>query len=217
MDVVLVDAGGTNIGSVSYALERLGVHAPMTRDAGRIRAASHVILPGVGAAAHGMQRLRDSGLDKVITGLAQPVLGVCLGMQLLFEHSAEGDVDCLGLLPGQVQRLHGGPGLRVPHMGWNQLTVEHADPLLDGIKAGDCAYFVHSYAAPAGDATLASCTHGERFSAVVRRGNFCGMQFHPERSAGVGARLLQNFLALTLDPVACASSETMGDSKGGSL
>lgn len=196
VDVVLIDAGGTNIGSVSYALERLGVTAVMSDDATRIRAAGHVILPGVGAAAEGMRRLRESGLDDVIKQLTQPVLGVCLGMQLLFEHSQESDTMCLGLLSGSVRRLRGDKDLRVPHMGWNDLSIERNDPLLAGIENGDFAYFVHGYAAPVSPDTLASSTHGDAFAAVVRKGNFCGMQFHPERSAAPGARLLQNFLGL---------------------
>ncbi|MGA7295876.1 MAG: imidazole glycerol phosphate synthase subunit HisH [Rhodanobacteraceae bacterium] len=196
MDVVLVDAGGTNIGSVCYALERLGVAASPGNDPDRIRAASHVIVPGVGAAARGMRRLRDSGLDAVIRGLRQPVLGVCLGMQLLFEHSDEGDTPCLGLIPGQVRHLPDRPGLRVPHMGWNTLRVRKADPLLAATETGAFAYFVHSYAVPVGDFTLATSTHGMAFSAVVRHDNFCGMQFHPERSAELGAQLLEKFLCL---------------------
>ncbi|MDA3912706.1 imidazole glycerol phosphate synthase subunit HisH [Oleiagrimonas sp.] len=200
-DVVLIDAGGTNIGSVRYALERLGVDAAMSDDPARIRAASHVILPGVGAAAPGMARLRASGLDAVIRDLTQPVLGVCLGMQLLFEHSEEGDTPCLGVVRGQVRHFPRAGGLRVPHMGWNALVAERDDPLLYGLESTDAhAYFVHSYAAPLGPDTLARSDHGMAFSAVVRRGNFCGMQFHPERSAAVGARLLGNFLAL--DPAA---------------
>ncbi len=196
-DVVLIDAGGTNIGSVLYALERLGVAASMSEDPARIRAASHVILPGVGAAGPGMARLRASGLDAVIRGLTQPLLGVCLGMQLLFEHSEEGDTPCLGVMRGQVRHLPRRDGLRVPHMGWNDLIETRADALLDGLETTDRhAYFVHSYAAPVGPDTLASSVHGIEFSAVVRRGNFCGMQFHPERSAAVGARLLGNFLGL---------------------
>ncbi len=194
MDVVLVDAGGTNIGSVSHALERLGVNATMTADPARIRAASHVILPGVGAAAAGMRRLRSAGLEAVIRGLAQPVLGICLGMQLLFEHSSEGATDCLGVFPGGVSRLRGGAGVRVPHMGWNHLQLARDDCLLAGIADGDYAYFVHGYAAPASPCTLAACTHGECFSAIIRRGNFCGVQFHPERSGPLGARMLKNFL-----------------------
>jgi len=197
MDIVLVDAGGTNIGSVRYALERLGVDAAMSDDPARIRAASHVILPGVGAAGPGMARLRERGLVTVIRGLTQPVLGVCLGMQLLFERSEEGATQCLGVVRGQVRHFLREDGLRVPHMGWNTLEAQREDPLLDGLEATDRhAYFVHSYAAPIGPDTVASSTYGRPFSAVVRHGNFCGMQFHPERSAAVGARLLANFLAL---------------------
>ena len=195
-DVVLVEAGGTNIGSLRYALARLGVEAQLTADAGRIRAASHVILPGVGAAGPGMSQLRETGLVEVLRSLTQPVLGVCLGMQLLFERSQEGDTECLGLLPGTVSRLQERDGLRVPHMGWNRLQSRAHDPLLAGLDDPAFAYFVHSYAAPVGAYTLASADHGGAFSAVVRRGNICGMQFHPERSGAVGACLLQNFLNL---------------------
>jgi imidazole glycerol-phosphate synthase subunit HisH len=199
-DVVLIDAGGTNIGSVRYALQRLGVDASMSDDPVRIRAASHVVLPGVGAAGPGMARLRASGLDAVIRELSQPVLGVCLGMQLLFEHSEEGDTPCLGVVRGQVRHFPHEGGLRVPHMGWNALRVERDDPLLSGLDATDRhAYFVHSYAAPVGPDTLASSDYGMPFSAVVRRGNFCGMQFHPERSAATGERLLANFLNLDVE------------------
>lgn len=195
-DVVLVDAGGTNISSVRYALNRLGVDAGLTSDAGRIRAATHVILPGVGAAAPGMRRLRETGLDEVLRNITQPILGVCLGMQLLFERSEEGDTTCLGLLPGTVARLRGGPGLRIPHMGWNTVACLREDPLLAALPANAHAYFVHSFAAPVGPCTIASARHGEAFSAVVRKDRICGMQFHPERSGEVGARLLANFLDL---------------------
>ncbi|GAB6196415.1 imidazole glycerol phosphate synthase subunit HisH [Lysobacter xanthus] len=194
MDVVLIDAGGANIGSVRYAFERLGVAARFSADAGEIAAADRVVLPGVGAAATGMARLRELGLVDVVRGLRQPLLGVCLGMQLLFESSEEGATECLGLLPGRVRRLAGGPGLRVPHMGWNTLEPLRDDALLGRLAPGDSAYFVHGYAAPVSDDTLAACTHGERFAAVVRRGNLMGAQFHPERSATAGARLLENFL-----------------------
>jgi glutamine amidotransferase len=194
--VVLVDAGGTNIGSVRYALQRLGVEAPLTADADRIRAADRVILPGVGAAGPAMARLRELGLVDVLRALTQPVLGVCLGMQLLCAHSEEGGVDCLGVIPTVVRRMTPGPGVRVPHMGWNRLRVLREHPLLDGVEPDAQAYFVHSYAVPTGDCTLASAEHGQLLSAVVARGNFFGMQFHPERSATVGARLLHNFLAL---------------------
>lgn len=194
MRVVLIDSGGANIGSVRYALQRLGIDAPLSGDVAEIRAADRVILPGVGAAAPAMARLRELGLVDTIRSLTQPLLGICLGMQLLFEGSDEGGVETLGLLPGRVGRLRGGPGLRVPHMGWNRLELRGGDPLLEGIADGARAYFVHSYAAPVTADCLAACTHGEAFAAVVARGNVCGAQFHPERSAAVGARLLSNFL-----------------------
>lgn len=195
MEVVLIDSGGANIGSVQYALERLGAGSQLTADAETIARADRVILPGVGAAGAGMARLRELGLVEVIRGLSQPLLGICLGMQLLFEASEENETACLGLIPGQVRKLAGGEGLRVPHMGWNALQQERDDPLLSGLTSDAQAYFVHSYAAPMGEYTLASATHGEAFSAVVRRGRCWGAQFHPERSAAVGARLLENFLS----------------------
>lgn len=194
--VVLVDAGGTNIGSVRYALQRLGVDAALTSDAAAIRAADKVILPGVGAAGPGMARLRALGLIEVLRSLAQPVLGVCLGMQLLCTHSAEGDTECLGLIPAAVRRFVDAPDLRVPHMGWNSLHVTRQHPLLAELAEDAQAYFVHSYAVPTGEWTLASCAYGEPFSAVIGRDNYYGMQFHPERSAAVGAKLLRNFLSL---------------------
>lgn len=196
MSVVLVDAGGTNIGSVRYALQRLGVDAALTADAAVIRAADKVILPGVGAAAPGMARLRELGLVDLLRSLTQPVLGVCLGMQLLCERSAEGDTECLGLIPSPVLRFNEAPGVRVPHMGWNRLHASVAHPLVDGLGDDDWAYFVHSYAVPVGNDTLATADYGGAFSAVIARDNFHGMQFHPERSAAVGARLLANFLKL---------------------
>jgi glutamine amidotransferase len=180
---------------VRYALERLGANARLSADAETIGKADRVILPGVGAAGAGMARLRELGLVDVVCGLSQPLLGICLGMQLLFDSSEENDTQCLGLLPGRVRKLHESDGIRVPHMGWNALQPRGGDPLLAGIGPGAQAYFVHSYAAPLGDDTLATTTHGEEFAAVVRRGRCWGAQFHPERSAAVGARLLENFLS----------------------
>ncbi len=210
---VLVDAGGANLGSVLYALERLGADVHVTADPGEIAAAARVILPGVGAAASGMARLRERNLVDVLRDLQQPLLGICLGMQLLYEHSEEGDVACLGVIPGTVRKLIAKPAegtgaddaskgtrpdedraVRVPHMGWNSLHACRPDPLLAGIPNGSQVYFVHSYAAPVTGATLASCNHGVDFAAVVRSGNRCGAQFHPERSSAAGARLLANFL-----------------------
>ena len=194
MNVVLVDSGGANIGSVRYALERLGVQAAMSGEADVIRAADRVILPGVGAAGPAMARLNELGLVDVLRSLAQPLLGICLGMQLLFDDSEEGGVACLGLVPGRVRRMPESPGVRVPHMGWNRLQPTRPSLLLDGIPDGAQAYFVHSYAAPVTDDCLARCGHGADFAAVVQRGNVGGAQFHPERSAATGARLLENFL-----------------------
>jgi len=168
-DVVLIDSGGANIGSVRYALERIGVHAQLSADSERIKAATHVILPGVGAAARGMKRLRELGLIETILGLRQPLLGICLGMQLLYDSSEEGDVECLGLLPGRVTRLIASPSARVPHMGWNTLALKRESSLLAGIDDGAYAYFVHGYAAPIGAETLATCGHGRAFSAAVQR------------------------------------------------
>lgn len=194
--VAIIDSGGANIASLQFALQRLGADSRLTADTDELLAAPRILLPGVGAAADAMQRLHTLGIAELIPTLRQPVLGICLGMQLLFERSEEGDTHCLGILPGHVRRFPVRAGLPVPHMGWNQLCPARSSPLLRGIEAGDYVYFVHSYAAPVGAATLASCDYGGEFSAVVAHGNFYGTQFHPERSATVGARLLANFLEL---------------------
>lgn len=193
-DVAVIDAGGANFGSVCYALERLGARPRIVRDGDGLNDAWRVLLPGVGAAAPAMALLRERGFVDVLRGLQVPLLGICLGMQLLFESSEEGDVDCLGLLPGRVHKLRGAPGLRVPHMGWNTLECVSPPPLLDGIEDGAHAYFVHSYAAPVTGDCIAASSHGGRFAAIVQRGRIAGAQFHPERSAATGARLLANFL-----------------------
>jgi glutamine amidotransferase len=194
--LAIIDSGGANIGSVMHALKRLGAEPVFTADADTIRSAERVLLPGVGAAGAAMARLRELGLVQCIRELQQPVLGICLGMQLLFEKSAEDDTPCLGIIPGVLKKLQPSEGIRVPHMGWNTTTVSKTDPLLAGLPEKPWFYFVHSYCAPIGPATVATCLHGEPFSAIVRRGNFCGAQFHPERSARSGARLLANFLEL---------------------
>lgn len=197
-EVAVIDAGGANFGSVCYALERLGARPRIVRDADGLRGMPRVLLPGVGAAAPAMALLRERGFAEVLPRAEVPLLGICLGMQLLFDGSEEGDVACLGLLPGCVRKLQGGPGLRVPHMGWNALEpFVLASPLLAGIEQGATAYFVHGYAAPVTADCIAACTHGERFAAMVARGAVAGAQFHPERSAASGARLLDNFLRWT--------------------
>lgn len=191
---VIIDSGGANLASLQFAFDRLGVEARISAAPEEIAAASRVVLPGVGSAADAMQRLRSAGLARLLPTLTQPVLGICLGMQLLFEHSAEGATECLGILPGTVRRLEPSTARPVPHMGWNRLNTLRDDPLLESIDTGAYFYFVHGYAAPLGTFTLAQGEYGEPFSAVVRRANFCGVQFHPERSAASGARVLENFL-----------------------
>jgi imidazole glycerol-phosphate synthase subunit HisH len=194
---VIIDSGGANLASVRFALDRLNAPATVTTDPEVVRQAERVILPGVGMAADAMNRLRAAGLVEVIPTLKQPVLGICVGMQLLFDGSEEGNVQCLGILSGTVRRLKPEPGRPVPHMGWNTLVTLREDPLLEGISGSDYVYFVHSYAAPVSDLTLARTDYGSQVSAVVRRDNFWGAQFHPERSAETGARLLANFLRLS--------------------
>jgi len=196
MTLAVVDSGGANISSVLHALRRLGAEPEFTADAAVIRSADHVILPGVGAAGHAMEVLAQHGLLDVIRRLKQPVLGICLGMQLLFRSSEEDDAPLLDLIPARLRRLPESAGLRVPHMGWNAIRNLRPDPLTDSLD-GNWFYFVHSFAAPIGDWTLSSSVHGEAFSAVVQHGNFRGAQFHPERSAGSGATLLRHFMEIT--------------------
>ena len=195
-DVVIIASGGANIASLQFALERLEAGSEVSADPARIRRASHVILPGVGAAADAMRRLRERSLHELIPTLEQPVLGICLGMQLLFESSEEGQAECLGVIPGRAARFPDAAGLPVPHMGWNTLSTQRPSPLLQGMQSGDYAYFVHSYALSLSEATTASCDYGVPFSACVQWRNFFGAQFHPERSAAVGSRMLRNFLEI---------------------
>ncbi len=192
--VVLIDSGGYNIGSVKAALQRLDVDAELTVEHDRILSASHVILPGVGAAGPAMDKLRAHGLDRLIPALQQPVLGICLGMQLMYSHSAEGNTRCLGIFDGDIQPLKPSEGNRIPHMGWNQLQWQQQHPLQQALPASAWMYFVHSFAAPVTEDTLAYSTHGDTFAAMAQRGNFLAAQFHPERSAQAGQALLKHFL-----------------------
>ena len=193
-DVVVIGSCGSNLASLGFALKRLGVDAPVTEDPERVRRATHVILPGVGAAAPGMARLGAAGLAEIVPTLTQPVLGICLGMQLLFAGSDEDDAKCLGVIGARVSKLPQSNDLPVPQMGWNQLEVVAETALLAGVVPGSFAYFIHSYAAPVGEFTRAVTSYGVPFSAVIERGNFFGTQFHPERSARVGAQVLENFV-----------------------
>ena len=195
--VVLIDSGGANIASVVFALERLGVESVLTADPDIIMSASHVILPGVGAAGDAMGKLQARGVLEIIRGLVQPVLGICLGMQLLFTHSEEGDAAMLDILSGDVRRFKPEPGKTVPHMGWNRVRMRKDHLLFKDVENESPFYFVHSYFASIGDYTVGACTHGsENFSAIVAQDNFMGCQFHPERSGVAGQQILKNFLEM---------------------
>jgi len=193
--VVLLDSGGANLGSVQAAFARLGVAAPVSSDEKVIRDATHVVLPGVGAAAAAMRTLRGNGLDQLVPTLTQPMVGIWGGMQWVYGGSEEGDTTCLGLLPGHVRRLPASDGVRIPHMGWNRLQATGTHPLVAGLTDA-WVYFVHGYGATPAANALATSTHGEPFCAVVADGRVMGAQFHPERSSTAGARLLRNFLAI---------------------
>lgn len=194
--VAIIDGGGANISSLEFALRRLGAECKLTQDAATIRAASHVILPGVGAAAAAMSRLEKHDLSGVVAQLEQPVLGICLGMQLLGAGSEEDAATCLGIYPDRAVKLAASPETPVPNMGWCRIERTSDSPLLDGIDDGSWFYFVHSYALPVNERTLATASHRDRFSAVMAHGNYYAAQFHPERSSSAGARLLHNFLAM---------------------
>lgn len=191
MNLALVDLGCGNMGSVRLALGRFGIDPLVSADAQEIAAADKVILPGVGAAGFAMERVDALGLRETLSSLQQPALGICLGMQLLFERSEEESTDCLGVIPGRVRRLDPAPGLPVPHMGWSRVEVRDADL---GLVSGDYLYFAHSFACDDGPATAATASHGRQIPAVVRRRNWLGAQFHPERSGEAGARFLESFL-----------------------
>jgi glutamine amidotransferase len=195
---VIIDTGCANLSSVRFAFERLSANVLVSADFDVIRSAARVVLPGVGTAGAAMDALKQKNLIELIKSLTQPVMGVCLGMQMLAslsnEHGgrSEQNITCLGLVPTDIGDLDS-KGLPLPHMGWNQIEVSD-HPLFVGIENGSYVYFVHSYRAPISEYTLASSTYGESFSAAIGKGNFFGVQFHPEKSAKVGAQILQNFL-----------------------
>ena len=199
-NIVIIDTGCANLSSVRMAIERLGVTAQVSKEAAVIRGADKLILPGVGTAKAAMHNLQERGLVELIREAKQPLLGFCLGMQMLAQASeehmgGESDIDCLGIVPGKVKLMQVGD-LRLPHMGWNQVEHDGTHPLFNGIPSGSYFYFVHSYALEVTAATLATCNYGGPFTAVVGKDNFFGAQFHPERSGKAGARLIQNFLEL---------------------
>jgi len=192
--IAILKYNSGNIMSVRVALARLGHDAVITDDPDTISRAEKVIIPGVGEAASAMRHLREKGLDNVITSLRQPVLGICLGLQLMCASSEEGDTEGLGIFDTQVRRFPA--GARVPHMGWNDFVSLSDDPLLREIDPGDDVYYVHSYYAGVNGNTIAACDYGLPFSAAMRKDNFFATQFHPEKSAATGARILENFLRL---------------------
>lgn len=194
MRVAIVKYNGGNTASVANALMRVGVEPMITDDPELLSSVDKVIFPGVGEASTAMAYLRERDLDKVIRSLRQPVLGVCLGMQLLCSSSDENYTECLGLLPYSVRRFSGG-GLKVPHMGWNQISNLRG-PIFAGVDEDSFVYFVHSYFVEPGDHTTAACSYGEMFSAALSYKNFHAVQFHTEKSGSVGERILENFLNL---------------------
>lgn len=194
--VMLADTGCANLASVRFAFARLGVQAAISSDPDELRKADRLVLPGVGSANAGMLALRKSGLDKMLSEYQRPLLGICLGMQLLFEHSDEGNTNCLGLVKANVQALNV-KSSPVPHMGWNTLRLVSDDDFLKGIEQESYVYFVHSYAANPDENTLAVTNYEDDFSAIIRHENLYGCQFHPELSGAAGAKILQNFLEVS--------------------
>jgi len=196
--IVIVNTGCANIASVKFALERLGVQVSVSDDTRIIQTADKVFLPGVGSANAAMASIEQKQLSQCIQSLSQPVLGICLGMQLMVERSEESLSDsttCLGLIPGEVKRMQVG-NLRLPHMGWNTVKAVADAPLFKGIDPLSYFYFVHSFSLGLSEFTMASCEYGMPFSAAVHKDNFFGVQFHPERSSDAGAQVLKNFIAL---------------------
>jgi glutamine amidotransferase len=194
MKVAIVKYNAGNVESVKNALNRLGVEPVLTDDANELRAADKVIFPGVGEASSAMNYLRQKGLNAVIKNLTQPVLGVCLGMQLLCEFSEENETECLGILPYKVRRF-ASDALKIPQMGWNNI-FDLKSPLFENIEENSFVYFVHGYYVETGAETIAACDYTTKFSAAVRHENFYAVQFHTEKSGAVGEQILENFLKL---------------------
>ena len=195
--IAIIDYDTGNLRSVCNALDRIGAQYCLTDDPSLIAQADRVLLPGVGEASSAMQKLQERGLCDVIRNLKVPVLGICIGMQLMCRHSEEGNVDCLGIFDADVRKFEADPaaGVKVPHMGWNSL-VDLKTGLFDGLADGDFVYFVHSFAADVCEDTVAVSENGRRFSAAMRKGNFYGAQFHPEKSGEVGEKILRSFMNL---------------------
>ena len=194
MNLAIIKYNAGNIQSVMIALERLGVNAVVTDDVEEIKNADRVIFPGVGEASTAMDYLKEKKLDELIRNLKQPVLGICLGMQLLCDHSEENDTDCLGIIPIQVKRFSD-PQLKIPQMGWNSIHGLKSS-LFKNIEEGSFIYNVHSYYAVDSEYSIATCNYGLYYSAAIHKDNFYGVQFHTEKSADTGDRILKNFLSI---------------------
>lgn len=193
MKIAIIQYNAGNVQSVLYALKRLGHSAIITADASQLRDADKIIFPGVGNAKAAMESLQQKKLDLLIPALTQPVLGICVGMQLLCNHSEENDTPCLGIIDTVVKKFEGGAGFKVPQVGWNNL-YDHKTVLLEGVKEDAFVYYVHSYYAAVCDATVAKTDYLLPYSAIVQKNNFYGVQFHTEKSAATGDRILLNFL-----------------------
>ena len=195
--IAIIDYDTGNLRSVCNALDRIGAEYVLTDDPKVIAQADRVLLPGVGEASSAMNKLQERGLCDVIKSLKVPVFGICIGMQLMCRHSQEGDVDCLGIFDADVCRFEPdlAAGVKVPHMGWNAVT-DLKTGLFEGLEDGEFVYFVHSYAASVCEDTIAVSDNGRKFSAAMRKGNFYGAQFHPEKSGDIGERILRNFMNL---------------------
>lgn len=195
MKVVILDTGCANLSSVKYAVERLGYQPTITAEPELVLQSDKLFLPGVGTASAAMANLQQRNLIELIKVCTQPILGICLGMQILAKHSAEGDVDTLGMIDQSIIKIPD-HGLPLPHMGWNKVYPQAGHHLFRDIPDGAYFYFVHGYALPLCSATIAETSYGEKFTAAVQKDNYFGVQFHPERSGSAGATLLKNFLEM---------------------
>ena len=196
--IAVIDSCGSNITSVLFTLQRLDAEAILTSRPDEIKQADRVILPGVGAAGTAMERLKEQDLTQCITSLTQPVLGICVGMQLLFTYSEEGQANLLDIIPGTIKHFSPEPDKTIPHMGWNSVTFGNDHPLIKGLPENSYFYFVHSYFPPVSEHTIGESNYGDNFSAIIAKDNFMGCQFHPERSSKTGARILKNFLEMPI-------------------